>query len=128
MEIIMRFTAIGILFTAMVIAVPASAQPAPSPTATARKVVAATKLPTVTSVPLYFKVQSIALSPGQKSSVSGANSVLYQLSGSTDVSGVGETKTLSTGDGLLISAGTTAELKVVGGAPSVVLQFLLSTA
>jgi quercetin dioxygenase-like cupin family protein len=127
MEVIMRFTTIGILFTAMVIAVSAAAQPAPSPTATVRKVVAATKLPTVTNVPLYFKVQSIALSPGEKSSVSGANSVLYQLSGSTDVSGVGETKTLRAGDGLLISAGTTAEL-VVGGAPSVVLQFLLSTA
>jgi quercetin dioxygenase-like cupin family protein len=128
MEIMMRFTTIGILFTAMVIAVPASAQPAPSPTATARKVVAATKLPTVTSVPLYFKVQSIALSPGQNSSVSGTNSVLYQLSGSTDVSGVGETKTLRAGDGLLIAAGTTAELKVVSGPPSVVLQLLLSTA
>jgi quercetin dioxygenase-like cupin family protein len=128
MEIIMRFTTIGLLFTAMVIAVPAAAQPAPTPTATVRKVVAATKLPTVTNVPLYFKVLSITLSPGQKSSASGANSVLYQLSGSTDVSGVGETKTLSAGDGLLISAGATAELKVVSAAPSVVLQFLLSTA
>jgi hypothetical protein len=75
-EMIMRFTTIGNLFTAMVIAVPAAAQPAPSPTATARKVVAATKLPTVTNVPLYFKVQSIALAPGETSSVSGANSVL----------------------------------------------------
>jgi quercetin dioxygenase-like cupin family protein len=125
---IMRFTTIGILFTAMVIAVPAAPQPAPSPAATARKVVAATKLPTVTNVPLYFKVQSIALAPGERSSVSGTNSVLYQLSGSIDVSGVGEAKRLNTGDGLLILAGTTAELKVVSGAPSIVLQFLLSTA
>jgi mannose-6-phosphate isomerase-like protein (cupin superfamily) len=125
--IIMRFTTIGILFTAMAIAVPAAAQPAPSPTATVRKVVAATKLPTVTNVPLYFKLQSIALSPGQKSSVSGTNRVLYQLSGSTDVSGVGESKRLSAGDGLLIAAGTAAELKVVSGAPLVVLQFLLPT-
>jgi quercetin dioxygenase-like cupin family protein len=128
MEIIMRFTTIGILFTAMVIAVPAAAQPAPSSTATVRKVVAATKLATVTNVPLYFKVQSIALSSAEKSSISGTNSVLYQLSGSTEVSGVGETKRLSAGDGLLISAGTTAELKAVSGAPSVVLQFLLSSA
>jgi len=124
----MRFTTTGILFTAMVLAVSAAAQVAPSPTTTVRKVVAATKLPTVTNVPLYFKVQSIALSPGEKSSVSGINSVLYQLSGSTDVSGVGETKTLSAGDGLLIAAGTTAELKAISGAPSVVLQFLLSAA
>ncbi len=54
----MRLTTIGILFTAMVIAVPAAAQPA-SPTATVRKVVAATKLSNVTNAPLYFKVQSI---------------------------------------------------------------------
>jgi quercetin dioxygenase-like cupin family protein len=126
MEIVMRFTTIGILFTVIVIAVPAAAQPALSPTATVRKVVAATKLPTVTNVPLYFKVQSIALSSAE--TISGANSVLYQLSGSTEVSGVGETKRLTAGDGLLISAGTTAELKAVSGAPSVVLQFLLSTA
>jgi quercetin dioxygenase-like cupin family protein len=128
MEIIMRFTTIGILFTVMATALPAAAQPAPSPTSTVRKVVAAAKLPTVTNVPLYFKVRSIALSSGEKSSVSGTNSVLYQLSGSTDVSGIGETKRLSAGDGLLIAVGTTAELKVVGGAPSVMLQFLLSTA
>ena len=82
----------------------------------------------MTNVPLYFKVQSIALSPGEKSRVSGSSSVLYQLSGSTDVSGVDNTKTLTSGDGLLIAAGTTAELKGVSGAPSVVLEFLLSAA
>ena len=123
----MRFTTTGILFAAMVLAVSAAAQIAPSPPTTARKVVAATKLPTVTSVPLYFKVQSIALSPGEKANVSGTNSVLYQLSGSTDVSGVGETRTLGKGDGLLIAFGMTTELRAVSGAPSVLLQFLLST-
>jgi len=121
----MRFTTTGILCAAIVVAVSAAAQT--PPTTTVRKVVAATKLPTVTNGPLYFKVQSITLSPGDKSSASGANSVLYQLSGSSDVSGVGETKTLSAGDGLLITGGTTAELKAIGGASSVVLHFMLST-
>jgi mannose-6-phosphate isomerase-like protein (cupin superfamily) len=124
----MRFTTTGILCTAIVIAVSAAAQTPPPPTATVRKVVAATKLPTVTNVPLYFKVQSITLSPNEKSSVSGTNSVLYQLSGSTDVSGVGETKTLSAGDGLLIAAGMAVELKPTAGVPSTLLQFLLSPA
>jgi mannose-6-phosphate isomerase-like protein (cupin superfamily) len=110
----------------MVVAVSAAAQT--PPTATARKVVAATKLPTVTNVPLYFKVQSITLSPNEKSSVSGTNSVLYQLSGSTDVSGVGDTKTLRAGDGLLITAGMTLELKPAAGATATLLQFLLSPA
>src|SRR5258708_10784560 len=124
----MRLTTTGILFTVMVLAVSAAAQTAPPPTTTVRKVMAAAKLPTVTNAPLYFKVQSITLSPGEKSTVSGTNSVLYQLSGSTDVSGVGETKTLSAGDGLLIAAGTTAELKAISGAQSVVLQIFLSPA
>lgn len=123
----MRFTTTGILFT-MVVAVSAAAQTPPPPTTTVRKVVAATKLPTVTNVPLYFKVQSITLSPNEKNSVSGTNSVLYQLSGSTDVSGVGETRTLSAGDGLLIAAGMAVELKPTSGAPSTLLQFLLSPA
>ena len=123
----MRFTTTGILFT-MVVAVSAAAQTPSPPTTTVRKVVAATKLPTVTNVPLYFKVQSITLSPNEKSSVSGTNSVLYQLSGSTDVSGVGEAKTLSAGDGLLIAAGMAVELKPTARAPSTLLQFLLSPA
>ena len=124
----MRFTTTGILFTAMVVAVSAAAQTPTPPTTTVLKVVAATKLPTVTNVPLYFKVQSITLSLNEKSSVLGTNGVLYQLSGSTDISGLGETKTLSAGDGLLIAAGPTAELKPTSGAPSTVLQFLLSPA
>jgi hypothetical protein len=110
-EVMMRLTTTGILFTVMVLAVSAAAQT--PQTTTARKVVAATKLPTVTNAPLYFKVQSIALAPGEKARVSGTNSILYQLSGSTDVSGVGEAKTLSAGGGLLIATGTTAELKAI---------------
>ena len=124
----MRFTTTGILLAAMVVAVSAAAHTPTPPTTTVRKVVAATKLPTVTNVPLYFKVQSITLSLIEKSSVFGANSALYQLSGSTDVSGVGETKTLSAGDGLLIATGMAVELKPTSGAPSTLLQFLLSPA
>src|SRR5258708_39899650 len=101
----MRFTTTGILFTAMVVAVSAAAQTPPPPTTTVRKAVAAAKLPTVTNAPLYFKVQSITLSPNEKNSVSGTNSVLYQLPGPTDVPGVGETNTLSAGGELFIASG-----------------------
>jgi mannose-6-phosphate isomerase-like protein (cupin superfamily) len=125
---IMRFTMTGVLFTAMLTALSAAAQTAAPPTTTVRKVVAATKLPSVTNVPLYFKVQSISLSPGENGSVSGADSVVYQLSGSTDVSGVSENKILAAGDGLLIAAGTTVQLKAAGGVPSALLQFVLSPA
>jgi quercetin dioxygenase-like cupin family protein len=122
----MRLATIGIMLVALVPAASALAQNAATPTTTVRKVLAAAKLPTVTSAPLYFKAQTITLAPGEKSSVSGTNSVLYQLSGSTDAVGLGEPKTLNAGDGLLIASGATLELKAAGGAPSALLQFLLS--
>lgn len=83
---------------------------------------------TVTNLPLYFKVQSITISAREKSSVSGASRVLYQLSGSTDASGASDAKTLGAGDGLLVAAGMTVDLKPIGGASSTLLQFLLSPA
>jgi hypothetical protein len=121
-EVIMRLATIGIVLVALVPAASALAQNAAPPTTTVRKVLAAAKLPTVTSAPLYFKAQTIALAPGEKGSVSGTNSVLYQLSGSTDAIGLGEPKTLNAGDGLLIASGATLELKAAGGAPSALLQ------
>lgn len=124
----MRFATDGILFTAMVLATSASAQNTPAPTATARKVIAAAKLPTVTDAPLHFRVLSVTISPGEKSSVSGAGGVLYQVSGSTEVSRAGEAKVIDAGDGFYIAAGTTAELKAGSGAPSTFLYFLLSPA
>jgi quercetin dioxygenase-like cupin family protein len=124
----MRSTSIGTLFLAAVLAASAAAQAPPPPTATVRKVVAATKLPSVTNVPLYFKALSITLAPGEKSNVSSANCVVYQLSGSSDASGLGEAKVLNAGDGLLITAGATLEVKATGAAPSVLVQFLLSPA
>jgi mannose-6-phosphate isomerase-like protein (cupin superfamily) len=44
------------------------------------------------------------------------------------VSGAGEAKTLHAGDGLLVAAGMAVELKPTAGAPSTLLQFLLSPA
>jgi quercetin dioxygenase-like cupin family protein len=123
---IMRLTAIAILFTATVAAVSAAAQNAPPPAAAARKVVAATKLPAVTNGPLHFKVMSIALSSGEKIDVSGANSIIYVLSGSAGVSGLGEAKVLNAGDGTLIAGGATATLTTGSGAPASLLHFILS--
>jgi quercetin dioxygenase-like cupin family protein len=113
-----------LLVGAMAISGTATAQNAAAPPATIRTVIAATKLPTVTDTPLYFDVVSVTLSPEQKSAVSKANGVLYQLSGSTEVSLAGETKTVNAGEGLFIGAGKSAELKA-GGAPSTFLHFFL---
>jgi len=88
----------------MTIAVIAAAQNAPAPPATARTVVAATKLPTVSDVPLYFSVASVELAAGLTSSVSKANGILYQLSGSTEATVAGEVKMINPGEGLFIGA------------------------
>lgn len=124
----MRLKAIAILFTTAVVAVSAAAQNAPQPSATVRKVVAATKLPSVTNEPLHFKVLGITLSPGEKISVSGANSILYEVSGSASFSRAGEARLLNAGDGTLIAGDATAELAASGGAPARLLQFILSPA
>ncbi len=103
----------------------AAAQNAPNPSSTVRTVIAAAKLPTVTDAPLHFSVASVELAPGLKSSVSKANGILYQLSGSTEVSVAGEVKMINPGEGLFIGVGKTAELRTGSGAPSRFLHFFL---
>ena len=89
----MQFRTRGILLLgAMALPAPGAAQTTPAPSAIARTVVAATKLSTVMDAPLHFKAVSVILQPGEKSSVSAADGVLYQMSGSTEVSLDGETK------------------------------------
>ena len=70
----MQFGTIGLLLLgAMALPVSATAQTTPTPPAITRTVVAATKLPTVADVPLYFKAVSVTLQPDEKSGVSAAN-------------------------------------------------------
>src|SRR3981189_2006954 len=101
------------------------AQTPPAPPAITRTMVAATKLPTVTDVPLHFKAVSITLQPDQKSGVSAANGILYQMSGSTEVALDGEAKMLNAGEGLFIAGGKTAALTAGSGGPSTFLHFFL---
>ena len=90
-----------------------------------RTVVAGTKLPSLGDTPLYFRVVSVSISPGQKISLSPPNGILYQLSGSTEVS-AGEAKTITGGGGVLIAGGTTAALTAGSGEQSTLLYFLLA--
>ena len=117
-----------LLLGAMALPAPGAAQTTPAPSATTRTVLAATKLPTVTDAPLHFKAVSVILQPGEKSSVSAPDGVLYQLSGSTEVSLDGETKMLKAGEGLYIAGGKTAALTAGTGAPSTFLHFFLVSA
>jgi quercetin dioxygenase-like cupin family protein len=73
-------------------------------------------------------VVGVALPSGEKSSVSGANGILYQLSGSTETSVDGEAKVLNAEEGLFIAAGKPVALKAGSAAPSSFLHFFLAPA
>src|SRR5260370_9590319 len=122
----MQFRTTGLLLLgAMAHPSAGAAQTYPAPPAITRTVVAATKLPTVTDVPLHFKAVSITLQPDERSGVSAANGILYQISGSTEVSLGGEAKMLSAGEGLFIAGGKTAALTAGGGGPPTFFHFVL---
>src|SRR3982075_579780 len=125
----MQFRTTGLLLLC-VMALPASgaAQTTAAPPAITRTVIAATKLPTVTDVPLHFKAVSVTLQPDEKSNVSAANGILYQMSGSTEVALDGEAKMLNAGEGLFIAGGETATLTAGRGGPSTFLRFFLAPA
>ena len=122
----MQFRTTGLLLLgAMALPASGTAQTTPAAPAITRTVVAATKLPTVTDVPLHFKAVSITLQPDEKSGVSAANGILYQMSGSTEIALDGEAKMLNAGEGLFIAGGKTAALTAGSGGPSAFLHFFL---
>src|SRR6266436_4076466 len=125
----MQFRITGLLLLgAMALPASGAAQTPPAAPAITRTVVAATKLPTVTDVPLHFKAVSVTLQPDEKSDVSAANGILYQMSGSTEVALDGEAKMLNAGDGLFVAGGKTAALTAGSGGPSTFLHFFLVSA
>jgi quercetin dioxygenase-like cupin family protein len=125
----MRFRTSGIVVLgAMIFATSVVAQTAPPPPAITRTVLAATKLASVMDVPLHFKVVSITIPPGEKSGVSAPNGILYQISGSTEVSIGGEAKMLGAGEGLFIAGGKTVALKAGSDESSNFLHFILAAA
>src|SRR5256885_13889037 len=101
----------GFVFCAAALATQAARETPPAAPAPARTVVASTKLPTVGDTPVHFKAVSVTIPSGASSSVSSTNGILYQLSGSTEVSIGGEVKTLIAGEGVFIASGNTAMLK-----------------
>ncbi len=125
----MQFRTTGLLLlVAMALPASGTAQTTPAAPAITRTVVAATKLATVTDVPLYFKAVSVTLQPEQMSGISPVSGILYQMSGSTQVALDGEAKRLNAGEGLFIAGGKTAALRAGGNGPSTFLHFLLAPA
>src|SRR5258708_34435789 len=98
----MQFRTTGLLLLgAMALSTSGAAQ-TPAPPAITRTVVAATKLPTVTDVPLHFKAVSVTLRPDEKSGVSAANGILYQMSGPSNAPLGGAARMASAGDGRVV--------------------------
>ncbi len=125
----MRIRVTGIMFfVAGIFAGSAVAQPAQAPAPVTRTVVAATKLQSVVETPLYFRALRLSLPPRETSTLSAANGILYQLSGSTEISLGSETKTLHAGDGMFLAAGKAASLKAGSDEASTLLHFLLTPA
>jgi quercetin dioxygenase-like cupin family protein len=125
----MHLRTIGLmLLSTAALAAPAAAQTTPAPPAITRTVVAATKLPTVVAVPLHSRVVSVIIPPGAATSSLGAVGILYQMSGSTEISVDGAVKTVSAGEGLYIPLGKQVSLKAGKGEPSSFLHFLLTAA
>lgn len=123
----MRFrTTALLLLGALTIAASAAAQTAPTPSAVTRTVVAAAELPTVTDVPLYFRTVIVTLPAGGTSGATAMNSILYQVSGSTELAVGGEAKTLNAGEGVFINTGNMIALRAGDAGPSTFLQFLLA--
>ena len=123
----MRPAIIGsFLVCAAVVATPVTGQTPTGAPAIARTVLASTKLATVVDTPLHIKAVSVTIPSGASSRVSPTNGIVYQLSGSTEVSIGGDVKTLGPGEGLFIAGGSVATLKASDGAPSTLLHFLLA--
>ena len=120
--------AVTMLIGAVALATSVAAQPTPPPAAITRTVIATTKLPTVTEAPLYFRAVSVTLPPGEKSRVSAVDGILYQVSGSTEVSVDDQTTALKSGDGVCIAAGKKVTLTAGSGVPSTFLHFILAPA
>src|SRR6202049_4207760 len=125
----MQFRTTGLLLLgAMALPASGTAQTTPAPPVITRTEVAATKLQTVAAGPLPLKALIITLQPDEKSDVSAANGILYQMSGSTEVALDGEAKMLNAGEGLFIAGGKTAALTAGSGGPSTFLHFFLAPA
>jgi quercetin dioxygenase-like cupin family protein len=123
----MRSTTFGsLLVCTAAFAASAAGQSPPAPPSVTRTVVASTRLPTVADAPVQFRAVRVTLPSGAGSRVSASNGILYQLSGTTEVSVGAEVRKLNPGEGLFIARGNAATLKAAEG-DSVFLHFLLAS-
>ncbi len=73
-----------------------------------------------------FRAVGLTLAPGNRENASGADSILYQVSGSTEVATGTDIKTLSPGEGVFVPGGAKTSLYARSTEPSVLIDFVLS--
>jgi quercetin dioxygenase-like cupin family protein len=124
----MRFSTLGMVFVvAFAVAAPAAAQTTATPPKIERTAIAAAKFTVIEDIALYFKVDSVTIQQGEKSSIHADNSMLYQIAGSTELSAARERRTLSAGEGVFISGGRLVPVVAGNVEPSTFLHFVLGS-
>jgi mannose-6-phosphate isomerase-like protein (cupin superfamily) len=88
-------------------------------------VVAATQLASVIDRPLRIKALGFDISPGAKESFSTTDGILYQVSGTLEVTTPTKTKTLGPGEGMYIPATKSISVRAEGAGRSTSIHFLL---
>jgi mannose-6-phosphate isomerase-like protein (cupin superfamily) len=124
----MRHPIIGSVLLGVTLATSVAAQPTSYSSSNARTLVATGALPTVSAMPLYFRIIGATISSGEETGFSAGNGILYQMSGTTEISTAGNIKTIRTGEGIFIPGGNRLTLRALGSEPSTYLHFLLSSA
>ena len=108
---------------------PAGAQSPATTSAVTRTVLAQTKLPIHAKVSLFMGAVGVVVPTGQTSNLSSvADGILYQMSGSTEITVDGAIKSLAAREALFIPSGKRVVLKASNDMPSTLMHFLLGRA
>jgi hypothetical protein len=127
LEVDMRHAIVGVALLGVALATSVDAQPTSYSSSNA-KTLATGELPTVSAMPLYFRIIGATIGSGEESGVSAGNGILYQISGAMKISTGAKIKTIGTGEGMFIPGGSRLTLKALGSEPSTYLHFLISSA
>ena len=115
------------LAVALLFLLPGTRAPAETPAAKpVRTVLATERLASVVDMPLYLRLYGVRLPAAQRASYSGANAMLYALSGAVAVDIAGNAQSLPEGAGLYVPAAQTATISASGSEPAEVLVFVLT--
>lgn len=115
----------ALLATALAVAVPLDAQENPS-ARPIRLLLASSKLPSVVSTPMHFKLVQVTVPAGQSIAYSGPHGMICPVTGGlTVVAADGERKSVQEGEGLYVAGGQPATLTPRPGGVATFLHYLL---